>query len=191
VFPLSKTLFSMPKILLVSGSPAERARSNSLLAYAAQKLEASGFEVKTVGLRDFPADDLVLAKYDSPSFSAWKKDVEEASALIIATPVYKASLTGGLKALLDVLPQSAFRNKTLLPIATGGTAGHLLAIDFAIKPILSTLGASDIHQGVFVVDSQFRWLEGGGFELDADVQERLNSAFNRLEAQVNERAFAS
>ncbi len=66
------------------------------------------------------------------------------SAVVVATPIYKAAYTGGLKALFDILPQSALRGKTVLPLATGGSPAHLLAIDYALKPVLSALGASDL-----------------------------------------------
>jgi len=170
----------MSKILLINGSPTERSRSQALLSQAANLLNAQGLETKFVSLRDFPAEDLVFARYDSESFAGWKRDVEEAAALIISTPLYKATFTGGLKALLDVLPQSAFRGKTILPIATGGTAGHLLALDFAIKPVLATLGASDIHQGVFVTDAQFQRDADGDYALEPELQTRFNEAVHHL-----------
>jgi FMN reductase len=174
----------MSKVLLLSGSPSKQSRSNSILEYAAKFLEAQGIGTTLLGLRDFPAEDLVFAKYDSPVFEPLKAALEEASGLVIATPIYKASLTGGLKALLDVLPQQSFRRKSVLPIATGGTAAHLLSIDFAIKPILATLGASDIQQGVFVVDSQFQYGENGGFTLDPEIQERLDAGLAQLAETV-------
>ena len=174
----------MSKILLINGSPTEQSRSGALLNYAAPILNIAGIETKLITLRDFPAEDLIFARYNSASFTEWQRDVLEADALIISTPLYKASFTGGLKALLDVLPQSAFRGKSVLPIATGGSPGHLLAIDFAIKPVLATLGASDIHQGVYVIDSQFQFKPDGSFELEGDLQERLDDAIRHLAEQI-------
>ena len=45
----------------------------------------------------------------------------------MATPIYKASYSGVLKAFLDLLPQFAFGGKVVLPLLTGGTAAHVLA----------------------------------------------------------------
>lgn len=42
----------------------------------------------------------------------------------------------------------------VLPLATGGTVAHLLAVDYALKPVLSTLKAQEILHGVFADDSQ-------------------------------------
>ncbi|MDQ0896682.1 NAD(P)H-dependent oxidoreductase [Paenibacillus sp. V4I7] len=62
----------------------------------------------------------------------------------------EASYTGVLKAFLDLLPQKGLECKVVLPLAVGGTISHLLAIDYALKPVLSALGARNILQGVYV-----------------------------------------
>jgi SsuE family FMN reductase len=76
-----------------------------------------------------------------------EKQIEAAAALIVSTPIYKAAYTGALKALLDILPPAALDGKVVLPIATGGSFAHLLAIEYALKPVLSALGATDLLQG--------------------------------------------
>lgn len=170
---------NMANILLISGSPTEKSKSSTLLDYVAKTVQAAGLSSKTVSLRDFPAEDLVQARYDSASFNEFKADVEQAKALVIATPIYKASFTGGLKALLDILPQNSLRDKTIVPLATAGTYGHLLALDYSLKPVLSALGATDLRQGVFVVDNQFQYVEGG-FKLEEEIQTRLDTSLQRL-----------
>jgi FMN reductase len=49
-----------------------------------------------------------------------------------------------LKTYLDLLPQKALVGKRIVPIAIGGSLGHLLAIENALKPVLSVLGATEI-----------------------------------------------
>lgn len=158
----------MPSILLLSGSPSVNSRSGALLEYARQHFTSVGIHARTFGLRDFPAEDLILGRYDSPAFDTIKRLLTEADALVVATPIYKASFTGGLKALLDILPQSALRGKTVLPLATGGSPAHQLAIDYALKPVLSALGATDLLQGVYVVDKLLRVGSEGQLEFDDD-----------------------
>ena len=41
-----------------------------------------------------------------------------------------------------------------LPLATGGTIAHMLAVDYALKPVLNALKAQEILHGVFADDSQ-------------------------------------
>ncbi|WP_455828190.1 NAD(P)H-dependent oxidoreductase, partial [Klebsiella pneumoniae] len=66
-----------------------------------------------------------------------------ADGLIVATPVYKASFSGALKALLDLLPERALEGKIVLPLDTGGTIAHMLAVDYARKPVLNALKAQE------------------------------------------------
>src|SRR5579864_3509886 len=114
----------MSDILLISGSPTAASRSASLLEYSRAWLrENSTFETAFVSVREFPAEDLILAKYESAAFDNFRQQVAHAAGIIVSTPIYKAAYTGSLKALLDILPQYAFRGKTILPIASGGSPG--------------------------------------------------------------------
>ena len=42
----------------------------------------------------------------------------------------------------------------MLPLATGGSLAHLLALDYALKPVLAALGARDILDGVYATEAQ-------------------------------------
>jgi FMN reductase len=179
----------MSDILLISGSPSIPSRSGALLEYAAERLGAEGLTTELTSVRDYPAEDLILGKFDSPAFEVTKRLVAEARGLIVATPVYKAAYTGALKALLDILPPQALRNKTVLPIATGGSAVHLLVLDYALKPVLGTLGASDILQGVYVTDSQLQLGEKGYAFVDEEIRKRFDRELDSLAAKVRTPAF--
>lgn len=180
----TNTRNTMSDILLISGSPTARSRSGALLEYAAERLGADGLSTELLSVRDYPAEDLILAKFDSPSFELTKRLVAEARGLIVATPVYKAAYTGSLKALLDILPQQALRNKTVLPVATGGTPAHLLVLDYALKPVLGALGASDILQGVFVTDDQIQLGKQNDLFVDDEVRARFDRELDSLAAKV-------
>jgi FMN reductase len=174
----------MSDILLISGSPSAQSRSGALLQHAAERLNAEGFSTDLISVRDYPAEDLILGKY-----AETKRLVAEARGLIVGTPVYKAAYTGSLKTLLDILPPLALRNKTVLPIATGGSPAHMLVLDYALKPVLGALGASDILQGVYVIDEQLQLGKGGLF-IDVEIRERFHRELNSLTAKVRPLAFA-
>ncbi len=88
--------------------------------------------------------------------------VAAADGIVVATPVYKAAYSGLLKTFLDMLPQFALRGKVVLPLATGGSIAHVLAIDYALRPVLSSLDPLHVVNGLFVLDKQITVLESGG-----------------------------
>ena len=45
---------------------------------------------------------------------------------------------------VEAAPQTALKNKTVLPLATGGSPNHMLALDYALRPVLQSLSARHI-----------------------------------------------
>ena len=140
----------MTPVLLISGSPSATSRTGRLLDHVAELLDGA---VSLLHLRDLPAEPLLLGR-DHPDIVVAERSVAEADVIVLATPIYKAAYTGLVKAFLDGLPQKAFAGKTVVPIATGGTQAHLLAVDYALRPVLSVLGARHVTRGLFVLDTQ-------------------------------------
>jgi len=142
------------RVITLAGSPRFPSRSTALLTVCQHALEQRGVEVIPWNLHNFHPEDLLYARFDSPALLAFKEDLEKADGLIVSTPVYKASFAGALKTLLDLLPERALEHKVVLPLATGGTVAHLLAVDYALKPVLNALKAQEVLHGVFADDSQ-------------------------------------
>jgi FMN reductase len=177
----------MADIVLISGSPSAPSRSTTILEYARQRFTAQRFDVALISVREFPPAELILAKYNDPVFNEAKALLAGAAAVVVATPVYKAAYSGTLKTFLDILPQYALRGKIVLPIVTGGSPAHMLAIDYALKPVLSALGATDLLQGVYVTDEQIKLLDFGEMELSEELRERLHAAIDLLANRVKGR----
>ncbi|MEV6677574.1 NADPH-dependent FMN reductase [Streptomyces erythrochromogenes] len=145
----------MPKLLALTGSPSAHSRTDVVADHALRHLTRShpGFETARLAVRELPAADLLAARRGEPEIRRALDAVAGADGLIIATPVYKASYTGLLKAFLDLLPQDGLAGKTILPLATGGSLAHVLTIDYALRPVLAALGARHVTAGRFVLDS--------------------------------------
>ncbi len=163
----------MAHILAIAGSPTHPSRTYGTVEYTAKLLQQEGLHVEIISVRDLPAEDLVFGRYDSPALEQPKALLAEASGVIIATPIYKAAYTGVLKAFLDLLPQKSLTGKAVLPIALGGTIAHLLAIEYALKPVLSELGARHILATIYAVDKQILRQPDGSVQLDEEVDQRL------------------
>jgi FMN reductase len=140
-------------VLLVGGSPSSGSRSSALLTVVADWLRGDAVECAVLHLRDLPAEPLLRADAAHPALAATLAAADAASALVIATPIYKAAYSGLLKLWLDLLPQHALRAKHVLPLATGGSLAHVLALDYALRPVLTSLGAPHVHAGVYVLES--------------------------------------
>src|SRR5690606_15703907 len=88
---------------------------------------------------------------------------------------------------LDMLPQKALVGKVVLPTAIGGTIAHLLMIDYALKPVLAALGATNMQQGIYVLDTQVQRSEDGAafsFSLSDDIAERIDAAAETFAEEV-------
>ncbi|MBV7249053.1 MULTISPECIES: NADPH-dependent FMN reductase [Streptomyces] len=156
----------MATVLSVSGSPSATSRTARLLRHLDADLAAQGHEVIPLDVRTLPAEALLGADFAHPEIVRATELFARADGIVIGTPVYKAAYSGLLKTLLDLLPQYALTGKTVLPLATGGTTAHVLALDYALRPVLSSMGAAHIVQGWFVLDRHITAGDDGGVVLD-------------------------
>lgn len=171
-------------VLLISGSPSERSRSAVLLDAVSLRLSVYGALSGRLHVRDLAPEALVRADFAHPSVLAATALVERADVLVVATPVYKAAYSGVLKAFLDLLPQTALKNKTVLPLATGGSPHHMLALDYALRPVLQSLGAKHILPGIYATDAQVMLIPEGGYTIHPEIAVRIDEAVDILIAET-------
>ncbi len=162
-------------IVALAGSPSANSRSTALLRHVLDRF-VDGEARAEIILRDLPAAALVRADFDDPAIRRAREQVAAARLVVIATPIYKAAYSGLLKTFLDLLAQDALRGKTVLVLGSGGSAAHLLALDYALKPVLAALGARHILDAVYAVDAQFVADARHGYALHDDVTQRIARA---------------
>ena len=171
-------------VLLIAGSPSEHSRSSTLLSEVARRLhdqvDDRCLRVECLQIRDLSPQALLLADWGNPSVVRAIEQVANARALVVATPVYKAAYSGVLKVFLDLLPQTALKGKVVLPIATGGSPHHMLALDYALRPVLQSLGAKHILPGLYASDSQIPKDEAGEYAVGEEIRTRLDDAVSIL-----------
>ncbi|MFG2827665.1 NADPH-dependent FMN reductase [Streptomyces sp. NPDC048434] len=164
----------MATVLSVSGSPSATSRTARLLRHLDDRLADEGHHVIPLDVRELPAEALLGADFGHPAIVEATELFARADGIVIGTPVYKAAYSGLLKSLLDLLPQYALTGKTVLPLATGGSTAHVLAIDYALRPVLSSMGAAHIVQGWFVLDRHLAVRDDGALSVDPGAQEGLD-----------------
>ena len=167
-------------VVTLAGSPDPNSRSTVLLGLAAQRLRHEGLRVRNIAVRELPASELLAADMKNPAIADALRAVEQAGIVIVATPVYKAAYSGLLKSFLDLLPQSGLKDKAVLPIATGGSNAHLLALDYALRPVLACLGARVVVESLFVADGQTDFTDGR-ITLAPEIRLRLDNALANLQ----------
>ncbi len=166
---------TMTSVLIISGSPSGTSRTERLAASVARRVALHGVQASLLDVRDLPAEDLLHAHADAPRLAEALGRVAAADGVVVATPIYKAAYSGLLKTFLDVLPQFGLRGKVVLPLATGGSIAHVLAIDYALRPVLSSLDPLHVVNGLFLLDKHINVLESGDVELDAEQNARLDA----------------
>jgi FMN reductase len=167
-------------IVLLAGSPSADSRSTRLLLHIGERLGALGHNHTTVQVRDLPAQALLHADFGDAALLAAQAQIGHADALVIATPIYKAAYSGILKAFLDLLPQNGLAGKAVLPLAVGGSQSHMLALDYALRPVLSSLGAPHILPSIYATETQVKWTGEQGLILDAAIAERIGDGVDHL-----------
>jgi len=123
----------------------------------------------------------VLADTQDRSIRVAMQLVAGADLVIIATPIYHAAYSGLLKLFLDLLPHDALRGKTVLALASGGSPGHLLALDYTLKPVLAALGARHILDALYALDKHLVDHPTQDYVPDVELGNRLDRALEGVE----------
>jgi FMN reductase len=84
-----------------------------------------------------------------------------ADAIIVATPVYKAGISGLLKTFVDILDNDLVVAKPVLLAATGGTPRHALVIDDQLRPLFAYMRALTLPTSVYAAPEDWAATELG------------------------------
>ncbi|ONI86036.1 NADPH-dependent FMN reductase [Saccharothrix sp. ALI-22-I] len=174
----------MSSILLISGGPSPTARTGVVVSHVDGLLREAGYGVRTLHVRQLPTLPLLTEDLRDPEIGDAVAAVLRADGIVVASPVYRAAYSGLVKALLDMLPKKALRGRVILPLATGGSQGFLVAMDYALNPLLAGKGADSVLRGEFVLDSD---IDGG--TIAPKAAEAIRGAVDRFTPAVEEARF--
>jgi FMN reductase len=167
------------QVVLIAGSPQAESRSSRVLQSLNERLVAAGIRTKTYHLADFDPADLVFARSTAPAVQQYLADIQAASAVLFSTPVYKASYSGGLKLLLDVIPPDALRGRTVLAIATARIGRHFSGVQRAFDELYLFFDIGLALPSVLLLDEQAR-IEPRGILYDANAEAAIEKAATAL-----------
>lgn len=149
----------MPELVGIVGSVTPPGR---LLRALSQALAAASAPVPSLSTRLLNLADYRIAFADGrppdqlgDDTAAVVDAIARADAVIVASPVYRASLTGALKNLLDHLPVEALSGKPCGIVAMGATEHHYLGVDRHLRDVLAWFGALVAPTSVYLVPADF------------------------------------
>jgi FMN reductase len=146
-------------VLGLAASPREPS-STRVLVEAVLDEAAGHADVTTSVLafadRFFPAADGTRAEEQTGDAREVLSAIDAADAVVIGMPVYRGSLPGSLKNLLDLVPRGqydgdaqALRAKPVAIVATGASDHHFLAIDDLAAILRGFFAAYVVPPGVY------------------------------------------
>ena len=147
------------------------------LAEAVSRRNREDIEVVDIELRELAQDitNNLLTGFPSENLRQAMDSVIRSDALIAVTPVFSASYSGLFKSFFDVLDRGAIEDKPTLIAATGGSARHSLALDYALRPLMSYLRARTVPTAVYAATEDF-----GSDAASASLTGRIDRAAGEL-----------
>ncbi|MBS7537370.1 FMN reductase [Ancylobacter lacus] len=145
-------------ILGISGNVRRPSRTAALVSDVTSRLaERVGAPSRIIELVDaapvlFRA--LTAAHLDEEG-AALVKAVETADALVVGSPVYRASYTGALKHLFDLVGYETLAGKPVVLVATGGTPLHGLVPDHQLRPLFAFFRSLVLPTPLYALDTDF------------------------------------
>ncbi|MGO4560013.1 NAD(P)H-dependent oxidoreductase [Mesorhizobium sp. 2RAF21] len=137
----------MLEISIVVGNPKPKSRTCRIAEmFAAQFVGPSPANIRVIDLADHIEE---LFRWPSETMAELNAEVARSNFAIFASPTYKASYTGLLKAFLDRYPASGLRGVTAVALMTGADFGHSMAPTVNLAPLLMELGASVPMRGLY------------------------------------------
>ena len=146
------------KLVGLSGNITTPSKTRALLqtavALAADRLAATTeiFEINDFG--DQLGRARRLSDLDTNAQTRVAR-ILDADALVVATPIYKASYPGLFKHLIDLLDPLSLIGKPILIAATGGGEKHALAVEHQLRPLFAFFEAHVLPTAVHVSDKDF------------------------------------
>ncbi len=143
----------MPDVVVViSGHPQPGSRTLRLARAVGDRLAAR----ETRGLRVVDIAELLpslLVPEDRATGEALL-DVQDATLLVVATPTYRGSYTGALKAFLDQLPPNALAGVVAVPVVTAETQSQADTAEAFLARLLRELGADVVDFGLTATEPE-------------------------------------
>jgi FMN reductase len=147
-----------PLLVSLNGSPRAPSRTDTLVrAIGSAIVDATGATWRHMPMTDIGPHVMAALTRDALSAKgeAIIAEIEAADILLIGTPVYRASFTGALKHVLDLVHYEALRGRIAVLAATGANRHHGLVTEHQLRPLMSFFGAFTVPTTIYAEESDF------------------------------------
>jgi FMN reductase len=138
------------QVVVVSGNPQASSRTGRAAELVGAKVAALTGFTGTPTLVELAGHGSALLGWGDPAVAQLKATVLSAEVLVIASPTFKAGVSGLLKLFLDQFDHDELAGVTTIAMMTGGGPAHSLAVESQLKPVLVEIGASLPTRGLYI-----------------------------------------
>lgn len=140
---------------VIVGNPRPASRTATAAAAAARAVAEAAGLTDAPDVVDLSAFGPALLEDPAPQAVTDALDrVRASDLLLVASPTYKGTYTGLLKAFLDRLPGGALTGTVALPLLVMGSPRHALAVELHLRPVLVELGALVPTPGLALLEAE-------------------------------------
>lgn len=145
------------KVSVVVGNPKPQSRTLKVATSLVEHLFAAGsYDLEIIDLAEHESE---IFAWPSEHMAALNASVAESDLVVFASPTYKATYTGLLKAFLDRYPANGLAGVVAIPVLTGADQTHSMGPTHNLAPLLAELGAIVPGRGFYFVASQMDKLD--------------------------------
>jgi FMN reductase len=157
---------------VVAVSAGESASSRTrVLADLALDIAGGG---RLVDLAALPADGL-LGRAPDPEVDAAVAAAAGADVLVLASPIYRATVSGAMKAFLDRFPTGGLSGTAVVLVATAAGPQHYLALDTSGRALVASLDGFTVPTVVYATSADI--VDGvAGDEIVARLRQAMAEA---------------
>lgn len=158
---------------LVAVSAGESATSKTLKLVAGEVAARGG---RVIDLSQLDGNGL-LGRTEDAAVADAVAAATSASVLVVATPIYRATYTGAMKAFFDRFQPAALAKTAVVLVATAGIPDHFLSLDTGGRALVASVDGTTVAKVVYAVSADF--VDG---EPKPELLDKLRDAIDQAEA---------
>lgn len=171
------------RVVGITGNFTRPSKTRALAEYAiARASEGRGTFVSFDLLDVFPGlGNTIWRGETTAEVTTLLDEIERCDLLVVGSPVYKASYTGMLKHLFDLLDMKSLNSRPVLAFATGKAPGHGKQVEAHMRSLFEFFDARMAGKFVYALDEDF--VDGvPGSSIKSIVDREVDEALKLVDA---------